>query len=360
VRYFYRFAPQNLSFVSYRSVSQNDDDDNDNDNQQQRQQQQDDRVVSKSEEGNATFGGNGTEETKNATGKASPTDIAGGQKEDQRLVASNNTTRQSDNETTTTTSTTDEESSSSYPPCWFEDEATGTPLRWQLFVGVLYDLIQMKRFESWLDAKNHVQTRRRRMIPWKIRVHFTSYPSTLLPLTTGGKDDVSHIVFQNYLNSLKQALYIQHQSNKIAKNLNKKSHMILWDGISNNKWDDESTFDEIFFSELNAVASGNSAHDSARLRQIPIRLLVDDEPPFTRPCLFHQSEDVKEAGAACTLEDILKGWLFHLFDRKFCCCIQGIQVPLNIPVDEVWKMLCSPDRFLYIAVVTKFIPEEED
>jgi Autophagy protein Apg5. len=237
----------------------------------------------------------------------------------------------------------------------------------------------MKRFESWSGDTTacHGKTRRR-MIPWNIRVHFTSYPSTLLPLTTGGRDDVEHITFQNYLNSLKQALYIQHQSNKIAKNLNKKSHMILWDGIRNHRWNDEcaaaaagggtttnnttAAFDEVFFSELNGLAvSGNSAnnhHSTAILRQVPIRLLVNDEPPFTRPCPF-QSDGAKETAATYTLEDILKAWLLNLFDCRFCCCIQGIQVPLNTPVNELWKMLCSPDRFLYISVVTKSIPEDK-
>lgn len=31
-----------------------------------------------------------------------------------------------------------------YPICWFEDEKTGTVLRWHIFIGVLYDLMRLK------------------------------------------------------------------------------------------------------------------------------------------------------------------------------------------------------------------------
>lgn len=51
--------------------------------------------------------------------------------------------------------------------CWWEDEETHQPLRWQLSVGVLYDTLG----------------RTPDSLPWKIRLHFTNYPgSILLPL----------------------------------------------------------------------------------------------------------------------------------------------------------------------------------
>jgi len=222
-----------------------------------------------------------------------------------------------------------------FPTCWFEDEATGTPLRWQLFIGILYDMLRLKRFESSADYY--------KMMPWKIRLHFTSYPESILPLNTIGKDDVMHHVFQQYLNSLKQSLYLQHQTNRIAKNLNKKSHMQMWDGIKNSLW--EVSFREIA-SELNAGDDDNYAF----LEQVPIRMLVDDQPVFSRPCKIS-----KDDNNCMTVENVLRDWLPNLFERKFRWCIQGIQVPMDYSVDEVWKTLSHPDRFLYIQVVTEGI-----
>jgi hypothetical protein len=223
-----------------------------------------------------------------------------------------------------------------FPTCWFEDEATGLPMRWQLFIGILYDMLRLKRFESGADFN--------KMIPWRIRLHFTSYPESILPLNTIGKDDVMHHVFQQYLNSLKQALYLQHQTNRIAKNLNKKAHMQIWDGIKNSLWED--CFREIA-SELNAGDDDNYAV----VEQVPIRILVDDQPAFSRPC--KKSKD--DNSGPMTVENVLRDWLPNLFERKFRWCIQGIQVPMDYSVDELWKTLSHPDRFLYIQVVTETI-----
>ena len=115
---------------------------------------------------------------------------------------------------------------SSYPKCWFEDEDTGTPLRWHIFAGLLYDLLKLRKIKTPNDAKMS-------SLPWKIRVHYTSYPDTILPLD----DDIPQIIFQNYLNSLKQALYIQHNSNRVVNKMTKQNHMQLWDGIKRCKFD---------------------------------------------------------------------------------------------------------------------------
>ena len=235
-----------------------------------------------------------------------------------------------------TTKTEEEEESEKnahFPTCWFEDEVTGTPLRWQLFIGILYDMLRMKQYESCADSY--------RMMPWKIRVHFTSYPESILPLNSIGQDDIMHHVFQHYLNSLKQSLYLQHKTNRIAKNLNKKSHMQLWEGIKTSLWDD--AFHEIA-SELNAGDDDNYAI----VDQVPIRLLVDSQPAFSRPCKFSNSDN----DGPTTIENVLRDWLPNLFEREFRWCIQGIQIPIDYSVGELWKTMCHPDRFLYIVVVT--------
>jgi len=248
----------------------------------------------------------------------------------------------------------DENALSPYPVCWFEDVETGTPLRWHLFVGVIYDLLCMKTIRSSsTDMKNDTYTH----LPWKIRVHFTSYPSLLLPLSpssNAAKDDlVLQCLFQHYLNSLKQSLYVQHNTNRISKNMSKQSHLQLWDGIVMNHF---GVYEQIV-SELDGTDGGSGL--GVTMENIPLRVLVDDRPAFIRPCKLFQNNgnDSVDADAErnfTSVENVLRDWLPHLFEgeSEFLWRVQGIQVPLDCPLLHLWRGLCHPDRFLYITVVT--------
>jgi hypothetical protein len=221
-----------------------------------------------------------------------------------------------------------------YPICWFEDERTGTPLRWQLFIGILHDLLRLRKSTSCTESYQH--------LPWKIRIHFTAYPETLLPLSISEKHDVLRCIFQHYLNSLKQSLYLQHNSARTAKNLNKQSHVHLWNGIMNNKW--EGSFREISM-ELDGNGNGNGTQEPF-LNNVPIRIMVDGRPTFSRPCNPRSAD-----GEQLTIGHVLREWLPGLFEKQLHWCVQGIVVPLECPVAELWRVLCHPDRFLYILVV---------
>jgi len=99
--------------------------------------------------------------------------IASNNNDDQRI-------EQPSSSTTSTTTTTTTTTTSLFPECWFEDEESGLPLRWQLFVGVLYDLMKGRLIVNHPGSPLCNQFRN---LPWKIRIHFTSYPTDqLLPL----------------------------------------------------------------------------------------------------------------------------------------------------------------------------------
>uniref|UniRef100_A0A7S3V9I3 Autophagy protein 5 n=1 Tax=Chaetoceros debilis TaxID=122233 RepID=A0A7S3V9I3_9STRA len=242
-----------------------------------------------------------------------------------------------------------------YPVCWFEDEETGLPLRWHIFVGVLHDMFCIKQQEPSMHR-----------LPWKIRIHFTSYPATLLPVISShqkSKDtDVIRCIFQYYLNSLKQSLYVQYNSGKVAKNMTKQSHLQLWDGIVRNQY-------EVYRSiasdlDGNITVGGNSnAEISCTCSSIPLRILVDARPAFSRPCRL----DAKDSEEIITLGNVLQECLPDLFptagDSGILAeensvgktpryLIQGIHVPLESHILDIWKSLSHPDRFLYIAVST--------
>jgi len=320
------------------------------------------------------------------------------------------------NQSTTDGTTLD----SPYPICWFEDEETGTPIRWHLFVGVLYDLFRLRRCldsssNNNDDGDDDRQYPMDHPLPWKIRVHFTSYPTSLLPLHRDGDDPHSTAssstspssssirnrrdtndgllltLSKAYLNSLKTALYVQHHSNRVSRRcMTKDSDLDLWDSIVSNNWCLYRQVCEEFDGEA-AVGQqeddgecdgGNDARD---LHNVPVRIFVDGRPAITRPCRPYRDvvesrvgdellqendkcgDELSQRRKMMTVGEVLMEWLPHLFTSvsdeakgnksQFVdnCrwCIQGLQVPWDSPIANLWRGLCHPDRFLYIIVITR-------
>mmetsp|Transcript_24296 Transcript_24296/g.29888 ORF Transcript_24296/g.29888 Transcript_24296/m.29888 type:complete len:370 (+) Transcript_24296:122-1231(+) len=258
-----------------------------------------------------------------------------------------NTSNSADNEIKS--SNENQNYNSSYPMCWFEDEETGTALRWQFFTGILYDLFKLRKKHSSSFSRCSV-------LPWKIRVHFTSYPQSLLSL----HNEVQLGIFQFYLNSLKEALYVQHNSNKVVKNMTKQSHLQIWDGIKRCQWE--------VYKEVSNGFNTSVSGEGIVLQSIPVRVVVDSRPIFARPCnQYHDDDDDK---SVVTIGEMLRKWLPELFPdstrsnddendkrkdsevTKCVWCVQGIQVPLDTPIGNLWIGLCHPDHFLYIVIVT--------
>lgn len=299
------------------------------------------------------------------------------------------------------------------PVCWFEDEVSGLALRWHLFAGTLYDLN---------SKRNNTQGRglgsSGAALPWKLRVHFTSYPTNqILPFDTnsssssssGGGGDIMPTIQRYYMNSLKQALFLQHGSTQVAMNICKADHRKLWDAVVSSNYH--------LYGEINAelqadIREGNNnsgsggaddaGGDSAGsgrcdegLRNIPVRVLVDSKPAIQRLCPqfceHGESDNIGSDGksaAASTLGDVLLLFCPNLFERKSCqgtkgaeegkndikkqgeglessdkiivptenltWVVQGIAgLPLTFPVGQIWRTLCSPDHFVYVSVVTR-------
>ena len=167
-----------------------------------------------------------------------------------------------------------------FPECWFEDVVTGIPLRWQLFAGILYDLVKGKGksfslLQKGKDDNNSQQQQQQHnrrnddnphFLPWQVRVHFTCYPhDRILALDDGGGIGIGHsgvqqqqhptqnntgddsnilinhnndahrqidaLIARTYRNSLKQALFLQYGTSRTAMSINKQSHEQLWDAI---------------------------------------------------------------------------------------------------------------------------------
>ncbi|GKY91707.1 hypothetical protein MPSEU_000142500 [Mayamaea pseudoterrestris] len=217
-----------------------------------------------------------------------------------------------------------------YPVCWFEDEETQMALRWHVFVGTLWDQ----------KAPHH-------SLPWRIKLHFTAYPSSqILPFDTQVLTQVQYY----YKNSLKQALCLQHGSQKVAMNVTKESHSKLWDAVGT--------------SNLRLYDSVHAENNALLMLEhlIPVRLYVGSSTvPMQRSCRKSMND-----GTVQTLGMLLHDWLPDLFasasdnDQDVAPSegvlgwrIQGIQPPLNVSVSDLWELLAHPDHFCYIVVLTK-------
>ena len=229
---------------------------------------------------------------------------------------------------------------------WFEDEVKQLPLRWHLFAGVLYDLLH-----GCCDGNDS-----KSIIPWRIRLHFTSYPFDEILRC----QDAAVTVRKSFANSLKQSLYLQYDNAKVAMQVSKQSHDNLWGAAIT-----RSNFAK--FSEFCKEFMANED----RLSFIPIRVYVDNRPPIQRPCKVHISTDPQHDKInehPLTLKQLLQEWLPHIFDDKVAAVkdnnesifkssavrwrVQGMQLPLSMKVIDIWRTLCSPDLFLYITIRT--------
>ena len=298
---------------------------------------------------------------------------------------------------------------STVPVCWFEDESSGLALRWHLFAGTLFDLSSRRNSKKGIGSDNGSDNSNT-ALPWKLRVHFTSYPTNqILPFNSsgssssssgGGGGDVMPTIRKYYMNSLKQALFLQHGSTQVGMSICKADHRKLWDAVASSNF---HLYGEINV-ELQAGVRQNAGNDGSSsadgtgddgLRNIPVRVLVDSKPAVQRLCPPFREEgevantdgDSAKPRVAVTLGDALLLFCPNLFEKEcrqvrkeeteksdndkgdrqqngssngiiptesLVWVVQGIAgIPLTIPIGQIWRTLCSPDHFLYVSVITR-------
>lgn len=263
---------------------------------------------------------------------------------------------------------------------WLEDKQAKKPLRWHLFAGVLFDLLKAQQ--------EHKHT-----LPWKLILHFSSYPHDKILSLTNGLDTVK----QYYFNSLKQSLYMQYgNAKKSTSEITKHHHDILWKSIQSNNYE--------MFSSVNQNLQLNNSSTSTTML-LPIRVLLDSHPVLQKPYRIlteqnwesnnsNNQQDKVSDSCGTTLGDLLLHWLptlFHVVSTKTISCadgtnqdgeifivqskvspifksddelssspqqcckwyVQGITPSLESPLLDLWYNLCHPDLFLYVIVRTR-------
>mmetsp|Transcript_23022 Transcript_23022/g.47092 ORF Transcript_23022/g.47092 Transcript_23022/m.47092 type:complete len:304 (-) Transcript_23022:311-1222(-) len=230
---------------------------------------------------------------------------------------------------------------------WFEWDKQ--PLNWQLPAGVLYDICSNEGTNSGGN------------IPWRLTVHFQSFPSALLVSCSSDKAFEQH-----YFHSIKQGLFIEHGNSAAAMSLELKEQQQLWESLC--RLDPSS-----FYLVDNRLHRRTSGCDPVA---VPVRLVVPGADPASTPIIiqpFCKLEKPRvgtsgsEASEAALVGTMTVGDLLtqnavvvttgsgHAGERQVAAeprvMAHGTLLPLSAPLVEVWSALAHPDNFLYITVL---------
>ena len=199
---------------------------------------------------------------------------------------------------------------------WFE--SAGAPLKWHLPIGVLFDME---------DSRS--------VLPWAITVHFDKFPSEEI-LRYDRREDVE----LSFMSSLKEADQLKH-GGKVVSLMEKKDHKQLWQGLHNDKFDQ--------FWAVNRKLMESLPGDDGAFKHLPLRLFDGDRPMLQK--LYKtvvKDEDGNKRNL--TLGDLLKEALGEVKASNARAVTQGVEPPLDTPLQWMSEHLSYPDNFLYICV----------
>lgn len=253
---------------------------------------------------------------------------------------------------------------------WFDYQ--GTPLKWHLPVGVLYDQICVLSSET-----------EPVLPPWNLTVHFGNFPQSEIL-----KCDTKDFIESHFMSCIKEADQIKH-GGRIVSTMQKKDHNQLWQGLHNDKFDQ--------FWAVNRRLMDTKGEDSL-FKHIPFRLYESDKPLQQRlikpnvkvtnattgvittgPTSSSGSSDhdsnpvsstASSSGASAagssvvgggstepetakrltTLRDLLEEMVPNKPYDEVKVITQGISPELDTPLQWMSEHLSYPDNFLHICV----------
>eukprot|EP00465_Bigelowiella_longifila_P006315 CAMPEP_0185252622 /NCGR_PEP_ID=MMETSP1359-20130426/1657_1 /TAXON_ID=552665 /ORGANISM="Bigelowiella longifila, Strain CCMP242" /LENGTH=306 /DNA_ID=CAMNT_0027834843 /DNA_START=35 /DNA_END=955 /DNA_ORIENTATION=- len=213
---------------------------------------------------------------------------------------------------------------------WFDFD--GKPLKWHYPIGVLFDLVHN------CGDKNSSATK----LPLEITVHFTGYPSELLPCRT------LTTVNEHFFHSLKEGCYLKYGTSSIIMNMQKSLHLKMEQSLV--------TGDYRLYEE----ASRGWAVSESKCQKIPIRIMIGDgfDANTIKNRLIQPSLEMKDLeGKPFTLRSALKN-IFPSLDLTFVrAVIQGIKVPTETSLFYLAENMCHADQFLYICLSLHKTPQ---
>ena len=254
------------------------------------------------------------------------------------------------------------------PSVWFSHQTT--PLHFNLPIGVLFDLSTLK---TGLTSKTSSTS-----LPWKLTVHFSSYPSLEILAYSGMKS-----IETFFSQSLKQALFLEHGSARVAMALNKENHRILWTAIKRNDFDSYRGINSKLLADITRVNNNKSGEDVGlnddEIRTSEIRKRLDKEkvekeispsssppPPTTNnlPAISSIPIRIISTDHSSPTIQLPITDLNFTFAQTLAFCnvdisrrqnmtingIDAMDVPLDCNIAEIWRTCQCADHFLYICV----------
>ena len=203
------------------------------------------------------------------------------------------------------------------PDVWFE--YNGIPLKSNLPVGVLFDLFHPHAVRS----------------SWKITVRFRDFPEDQILHCCSRENAEKH-----FMHNLKQALHSLHGSTRSFNAINTEDQSTVWECCnSGNRQGYE------------CVAKDVRSCSKELVRSIPIRFLfVSGQAQVItvqKPCRVFVDEARSQV---TTLKSILEQIAPSISLEDHEVVVQGIIIPIESPVYDLWLSLAHADFYLYAIV----------
>lgn len=218
-------------------------------------------------------------------------------------------------------------------PTWLE--WNDIPLKWNLPVGVLYDVLTLSQRTHKKDDDSNV---------WTLHLRYKDqYPrTTVIPFvytTVDGTVDYAKSLHELIVNQLKQSCFVMNGSAKPMLNLSKEDSTKLWEAIQNHN-----------LAHYNQVNRRITPRDSSLVLKIPIKIYM---PGFAQ-VIQHPISTVNAEGALTTLKEVLEANIprMELLQNPLTVLIHGIAVQemLDTPAIQYWELFSYLDNFLHVVI----------
>lgn len=204
-------------------------------------------------------------------------------------------------------------------PLWLAYK--GTPIKWNLPVGVLYDLL-------FHDSSTI----------WPLSVHFDDYPlETVIPFiyTERAHVDYHRLLKEVVVNQLKQSCFVLHGNSKPMMSLSKDESNDFWDAIVHHNLS--------MYTEINGKITPKTP------QRVPVKIYYKDS--VIQAPIFPL---VKETENPTLLRETLL-LLIPDFEKNALAHVHGIDIDSllrqsELLLVEIWRIFKHLDNFLYIVV----------
>jgi len=238
------------------------------------------------------------------------------------------------------------------------------PLKWQLALGLLFDL-----FSPCVGAEQHnlpsqqQQQQQQEALPWKITLHYSDPPLSLIPLDVCGKTQ-----HDNFINSVKEADFLRNGTGKIMMGLSERDSTALWRSVQGHDLGAYKGVAGKFYAggdegwalrhvplkvyipasdTSNATGGGNTILEEEQVRA-SVRVVQGLVPPLMSG--GGGKEEVQTLGTAlhALLPTVFPSRRSYIHAQAV---LHGAVVPLAAPMRDLMQFASYADGFLHVAVV---------